>query len=110
MGKKLPIGWQLGQGAGCRIVVSCENDRDTAVFRYADVAQEARKIIDNCVDKPDTHGRYPLLTWGGIHGLRGEETFYVAVASPIQPVLEAGLANWTAPVGGVLIEEGPEVA
>ena len=93
MARKIPIGWQKTADAGCRIVVTCMNDRDTAEFRLADVAQLARRIIDNCVDVPDPHGRYPLLRWGGISGLDGEETFYVAVAAPIRPGLELGYAN-----------------
>ena len=76
------------------------NDRDTAVFRLADVAQVARRIIDRCVDEPDPHGRYPLLKWGGVSGISAEETFYVAVAKPIRPELGLEGANLT------LIETG----
>ena len=110
MAKRLPIGWQLGTRARCRIVVNCENERDTASFRLADVAQEARNIINNCVDQPDPSGRYALLRWGGVHGLLGEDTFYVAVASPLDHDLEVGVANRTDPAGVVLIGEGPEVS
>ena len=110
MAKKLPIGWQLGTHARCRIVVNCENDRDTAVFRLADIAHEARNIINTCVDQPDPSGRYALLRWGGVHGLLSENTFYVAVASPAEPELEIEVANRTAPAGLVLIEGGSEVS
>ena len=82
----VPIGWQKTRDSDCRIIVTCMNDRDTAEFRLADVAQVAKQIIDNCVDVPDPHGRYPLLRWGGISGVSTEETFYVAVAKPIRNV------------------------
>lgn len=95
MAKSLPTGWQLGTGAICRIVVNCQNDKDSAVFRYADVAQIARSIIDNCVEKPDPHGRFPLLKWGGIRGITGEETFYVAVARPLRRVPPVEATNVT---------------
>ena len=85
----------MGVGATCRIVVSCENDKDSAVFRYADVAQIARKIMDNCVEKPDPFGRFPVLKWGGIHGITGEDTFYVAVARPLHSVLSIEGTNET---------------
>ncbi|CAF9941661.1 MAG: hypothetical protein HETSPECPRED_003843, partial [Heterodermia speciosa] len=39
---KLPKGW--GAGA-CVIFVSCSNTVDVDVFRYADVAYEARRVI-----------------------------------------------------------------
>ena len=110
MARKVPAGWQFGDPARCRIIVNCENNRDTAVFRYADIAQVARKVIDNCVDKPDPFGRFPLLRWGGIHGLTGQETFYVAVARPHDRTPEVGLANLTAPAGGGMVEEGSAVS
>lgn len=95
MAKELPAGWQLGPGASCRIVVNCQNDKDSAVFRYADVAQIAGRIIDNCVEKPDPFGRFPVLKWGGIHGITDEETFYVAVARPLPSVLSVEGTNAT---------------
>ena len=103
---ELPRGWQLGDHALCRIIVSCENDRDTAIFRYADVAQVARRIIDHCVEKPDPQGRYPLLKWGGIEGLNGEQTFFVAVARPLRSRLETGVANGTVLTGGISVDGG----
>lgn len=102
MARKIPTGWQLGTQSECRIIVNCENDRDTAVFRYADVAYIARKIIDNCVDKPDPFERYPLLKWGGVHGISGEETFYVAIARPLNPALDGKIANVTVIASGGL--------
>ena len=105
MAKELPVGWQLGIGAPCRIVVSCQNNKDSAVFRYADIAQVARNIIDNCVDKPDPHGRYPVLKWGGIRGILGEATFYVAVARPLRSVLALAGTNLTKVTSGGLLEE-----
>ena len=93
MARLLPIGWQKFAQSDCRIVVTCMNDHDTAVFRLADVAQVARQIIDNCVDKPDPLGRYPLLRWGGVSGVSAEDSFYVAVAKPIRAELELGFAN-----------------
>ena len=92
----------MGSDAECRIIINCENDRDTAVFRYADVAHIARKILDNCVDKPDPFGRYPLLKWGGVHGINGEETFYVAVARPLNPSPDGRIANKTVIASGGL--------
>ena len=95
MARKLPTGWQMGTGSTCRIVVNCQNDKDSAVFRYADIAQVARMIIDNCVEKPDPYERFPMLKWGGIHGLLGEETFYVAVARPLRSVVALAGTNLT---------------
>ena len=95
MAKELPTGWQMEIGATCRIVVNCQNDKDSAVFRYADIAQVARMIIDNCVEKPDPYGRFPMLKWGGIRGILGEETFYVAVARPLSSVLALAETNVT---------------
>lgn len=112
MAKSLPTGWQMGDDANCRIIVNCENDRDTAVFRYADIAQVARRIIDNCVDKPDPYGRFPLLKWGGASGVLGEETFYVAVAKPIRPTrlgLELEVGNKTPVAKGKLVDGGVRV-
>lgn len=103
MAVKVPTGWQLGPNADCRIIINCQNDRDTAIFRYADVAQIARRIIDNCVDQPDPFERFPMLKWGGVDGIKGEETFYVAVARPLRPVLEVEIVNQTMPAS-----RGPE--
>ncbi len=104
MAISIPIGWQKGTDATCRIIVNCENDRDTGVFRYADIAQSARRIIQNCVNKPDPLERYPLLKWGGIDGIRGEETFYVALARPIRRELEVKVANGTLVADGGLVD------
>lgn len=95
MARELPAGWQSGIGATCRIVVNCLNDKDSAVFRFADVAQIAGKIIDNCVERPDPSGRFPMLEWGGIHGISGDDTFYVAVARPRNSVLSVEGMNVT---------------
>lgn len=103
MAKIIPTGWQLGTESECRIIVNCQNDRDTAIFRYADVARIAKGIIDNCVDKPDPFGRYPLLKWGGVDGIQGEETFYVAVARPLSAA-EGEAANKTVIASGGLVE------
>ena len=108
MAKKLPLGWQLGREADCRIVLSCANDRDSAVFRFADVAQVARRIMDRCVDSPDPDGRYPLLRWGGVQGIKDEQTFYVAVARPIESGLEVEVANTTVSGGWGLDDGGFE--
>ena len=106
MGRKLPVGWQLGTHAECRIVLSCENDRDSAMFSYADIAQSAKKIIDSCVDQPDAHGRYPLLRWGGVNGIGDQETFYVAVARPITSTLVGGVVNGTDMLAGGEVVDG----
>lgn len=95
MAKEVPAGWQLGTDAECRIIVNCLNDRDTAIFRYADVARLARKIMDECVDSPDPHQRVPLLKWGGVKGIEGTETFYVAVARPITFATDVHSLNGT---------------
>lgn len=110
MAVKLPTGWQMGTDATCRIVVNCLNDKDSAVFRYADIAQIAGKIIDNCVDKPDPYGRFPVLKWGGIHGITGEENFYVAVAKPLRSVLAVDVFNETLFTSGGLLDEGIEAS
>lgn len=96
---KLPLGWQLGTVADCRIVVNCANDHDSAIFRFADVAQSARHIIDNCVDKPDPSGTVPLFKWGGVNRLKDENTFYVAMAKPIVNGLGSDGANGTVVTG-----------
>lgn len=109
MAKEVPVGWQLSHESECRIVVNCENDRDTAVFRFADVARIAKLIMDNCVGKPDPSGRYPLLKWGGVHGIAEEETFYVAVGRP-QSALEFKVSNQTVVTSGGLVDGGVESA
>lgn len=109
MAIKVPIGWQLGTEANCRIIVNCENDRDTAALRYADIARIAKRIMDNCVDKPDPYGRFPMLQWGGVDGITGEDTFYVAVAKPIrpaQPSLEVRVTNKTVSAERKVVDEG----
>lgn len=73
---KVPMGW--GAGA-CVIFVSCSNTRDTDVFRYADVAYEARKIIKKCIDD-QTEEPYGGLNEVGLYG-----TFYVSVGRPVNP-------------------------
>ena len=110
MAKEVPMGWQPGSNADCRIVINCYNDHDSAVFRFADVARGAKRIIENCVDKPDPHGRYPSLQWGGVTDINGEETFYVAVARPLQPQLGVELTNETFFAGGGLLDGGIEVS
>lgn len=99
---KLPVGWQLGDDAVCRIVINCLNAEDTAVFRFADVAQGAKRIIENCVDRPDPYGRFPLLNWGGVERIGGEEDFYVAVARPLRAGRTVELVNET-----VVTSRGP---
>lgn len=110
MAKQLPIGWQVNYYSDCRILVSCENDRDTAVFRYADVAQAAKRVISACVDNPDPHGRLPMLKWGGVASLKNEDTFYVAIAKPIRPELEIEVANRTVITGGGLVNGAIELS
>lgn len=108
MAIEIPTGWQMGTVSDCRILVNCQNDRDTGVFRYADVAQIARRIIENCVDQPDPYGRHPLLRWGGVDGIEGTETFYVAVARPLRAAPEVEVANVTVIASGGLIDVGIE--
>ena len=96
---KIPLGWQLGLDADCRIIINCVNDHDSAIFRFADVAQMAKQIIDECVDQPDPDERVPLFKWGGVRSLRDEATFYVAVARPIRAVLGFDGANGTVVTG-----------
>ena len=85
---KIPKGWQAGQ---CIIFVSCENTRDTAVFRYADVAREARRIIEKCVKQvPDEHGEQP---YGGLVQVGDVATFYVSVGRQTNPRSIAGLSS-----------------
>ena len=107
--RSIPLGWQLGLDADCRIIINCHNDRDTGVFRLADIAQAARKIIDDCVYKPDPDGRLPLFKWGGVRGLVGQETFYVAVAKPIRSLRGVGAANGTVFTGEGLLDGVTEV-
>ena len=72
----VPKGWGLGD---CVIFISCENDRDTDVFRLADVAGQARKIIQACVDGQAT-------PYGGVDGIGTVGTFYVSVGKPLDPI------------------------
>ena len=65
----LPLHWSSGD---CRILVSCENNRDAYRFRLADVLAVARKLIDTCVGNT-------LLIWGGMDVLGDSQTFYVSV-------------------------------
>ncbi|CAF9930985.1 MAG: hypothetical protein ALECFALPRED_004773 [Alectoria fallacina] len=103
MAKVIPAGWQMGDESDCRIIINCQNDHDSAIFRYADIAQIAKRIIENCVDHPDPFGRYPLLKWGGVDGIKEAETFYVGVARPIRPALEVEVGNMTVVASGGLI-------
>jgi hypothetical protein len=68
----LPKGW----GTQDRIIfISCENDRDVDVFRLADVARQARNIIQNCVEGG-------ITPYGGIEGVESVGSFYVSVGKP----------------------------
>ena len=85
---KVPKGW--GAGA-CVIYVSCSNTMDSDVFRYADVAYEARKVIKKCI-REKIEEPYGGLNEVGLYG-----TFYVSVGRPVaprprQPILE-GMAS-----------------
>ena len=57
----------------CIVFVSCENDYDADVFRYADVAQKAKKVIDDCVNIDDG------TPWGGVEPVGSIGSFYVSV-------------------------------
>lgn len=109
LARKIPLGWQLGAEADCRIVVNCVNDHDSAIFRFADVAQVARQIIDDCIDKPDPYARVPLFKWGGVNRLKDENTFYVAVAKPLQPVPGSDGMNGTVVTGSGLVDGGIDI-
>ena len=68
------------------IYVSCSNARDSDVFRYADVAYEARKVIKKCVSD-QSEEPYGGLNEVGLYG-----SFYVSVGRPVnqkgrQPIL-----------------------
>lgn len=69
----------------CIIFFSCENDRDAYTFRFADVAQVARRVIGNCVGRPDASGEWGTLRWGGLDELGDSRTFYVSVGRPVAP-------------------------
>ena len=106
---KIPIGWQFGPDAECRIVVNCINDQDSAIFRYADIAQVARRIIDDCVDNPDPLGRVPVFKWGGVNTVKDEFTFYVAVARPLPDARGSDAENGTVVTGWGPIDRGTEI-
>ena len=106
---KIPLGWQLGTNAHCRIVVNCINDHDSAIFRFADVAQVAKQIIEDCVDQPDPFQRVPIFKWGGVNRLKDENTFYVAVARPLQSLLGSDGVNGTLVTGLGSVDGGIEV-
>ena len=68
----LPKGWGSGE---CVIFVSCANKEDTEIFRYADVARIARRVITDCVkDNP--------VPYGGLEEIGSAGTFYVSVGRP----------------------------
>ena len=69
----VPKGWSSGS---CLIFVSCENDHDTDVLRFADVARQARTVIRACVEGKEE-------PYGGINGVGPLGTFYVSVGTPI---------------------------
>ena len=73
---KVPKGWGAGE---CVIFVSCSNAGDTDVFRYADIAYEARKVIKKCIDE-ETEEPYGGLNEVGLYG-----SFYVSVGRPVNP-------------------------
>ena len=106
---KIPLGWQLGTHAQCRIVVNCINDHDSAIFRFADIAQVARQIIDECVDKPNPHEGVPVFKWGGVNRLKDESTFYVAVARPVQTVMGSDGVNGTVVTGWGAVDGGIDI-
>ena len=108
MAIKIPTGWLMGQDGKCRIIINCQNDRDTGVFRYADIAQKARRIIDNCVNHPDPFGHYPMLNWGGVDGILGEDTFYVAVAKPMTSLSGVEIVNLSVLGSGESVDSGIE--
>ena len=74
----LPKRWKSGE---CLIYVSCINDHDVDVFRFADVAHQALKVIEACVDVQE-----PRLPWGGVEALGTVGSFYVSLGGPIQIV------------------------
>ena len=80
-GVKVPRGWRSGD---CLIFVSCENDRDSYTFRFADVLVVAKRIVDNCVGTTVTE-KWGILRWGGVDILGDSETFYVSVGKPFAP-------------------------
>jgi len=101
-GIKVPRGWTAGQ---CIIFVSCENDRDAYTFRFADVAQNARRLIDGCVGKPDETGQWGTFKWGGVDKLLDTMTFYVSVGKPVPPSPGVGEGTVMALMGnGTMIE------
>ncbi len=71
-GIKLPKGWKSGQ---CGIFVSCANDHDADKFTYADVAHQARKVIQGCVDNR-------AMPYGGMDLVGAVGTFYVSIGRP----------------------------
>ena len=89
---KVPKGW--GAGA-CVIFVSCSNTRDSDVFRYADVAYEARKVIKKCISD-EIEEPYGGLNEVGLYG-----TFYVSVGRPVAPRARQPILEGTASVGNV---------
>ena len=54
-------------------MLSSQNDYETALFRLADVAHQARAIINICVEGHD-------ISYGGIVGIGAVPSFYVSVA------------------------------
>lgn len=72
-GIKLPKRWKSGR---CVIFISCANDRDADTFTYAHVAQQARKVIQTCVD-----GR--VTPYGGMDEIGSVQSFYVSVGRPV---------------------------
>ena len=50
------------------------------------------------------------MQWGGVTDINGEETFYVAVARPLQSQLGVELTNETFIAGGGRFDGGIEVS
>ena len=69
-GVQVPRGWKARD---CIVFVSCENDYDKDVFRYADVAQKANAVIDRCVKIGEG------TPWGGVEAIGSIGSFYVSV-------------------------------
>ena len=77
----LPRGWQSGD---CLIMLSCENDLDSSVFRLSDVARQANKIMEACVLDGET-------PYGGVVGVSDVTSFYVSIGKPLPVGHTAGI-------------------
>ena len=105
-GASLPRSWRSGE---CLIFVSCENNRDSYTFRFADVLQLAKNLVDTCVGTIETE-KWGILRWGGVEVLGDSRTFYVSVGKPRPRSASGGNVIPANIVNGTILDPAIEVS